>query len=67
MNTLFTGFKYKYSQEFLDSLAKAFGIEWTKVESKTIPIESVTVSPLSPPTGHLDYLDLDYENKTLNI
>jgi hypothetical protein len=66
MNTLFGGFKHRYSQEFLDKLAKDSGIEWTKVEFNTVPGESVPVSPLPPPSGVLHYMEVKYTDKDKN-
>jgi hypothetical protein len=63
-NTLFTGFRYRYPQEFLDSLAKEFGFTWTKVEWRSVPRDTVCVCPPPPPTGILYYLEPVYDKKT---
>ena len=56
------GFKNRYPQSFLDQLAKDLGIEWTKVEFKTLDKEDVPICPLPPPTGNLYYFDYDLKD-----
>lgn len=62
MNTLTGGFKYRYSQSFLDKLAKNLGIKWTKVKFETINKKNVPIVPLSPPNGELYYLEFNYKS-----
>jgi len=57
MSRLF-GFKYKYSQEFLDQLAKEFGFEWTLVKPQLIDKDEISISPLPPPSGKLYYMNI---------
>jgi hypothetical protein len=57
-STIFTGFRHRYPQKFLDELAKSLGIEWTKVEFKCVPAENVPVCPSPPPAGILFYMDV---------
>lgn len=61
-------FKYKYPQSFLDSLAKVFGIKWTKVTANSIPKEDIVEKPLNPPSNTLYYIEIiSYKNSTDNI
>lgn len=57
------GFTNKYSQSFLDDLAKACGFKWTKVLFKTIDSKDIPVKPLDPPSGILYYFDAKYNNQ----
>ena len=50
------GFKYQYSQEFLDHLAEIFGIKWTKVEMKSLWLKEISQKPLNKPMGILLYI-----------
>ena len=54
-------FKYKYSQKFLDELAKAMGIEWIPVKPTLVPKELVSEHPLPPPSGKLYYIETKYK------
>jgi hypothetical protein len=52
-------FKHKYSQEFLDQLAKDLGFEWSKVEFNLLDKEDMPICPLGPPSGALFYVDYE--------
>jgi len=58
------GFSHRYPQSFLDELAKAWGFKWTKCPPKSILTEDISVCPLEPPTGKLQYIDIKYEKNT---
>lgn len=62
MSRLF-GFKYRYSQSFLDKLAKDLGFKWTKVKFRTIKKEDVSVCPMPPPSGNLFYTVIKYKDE----
>lgn len=53
--------QYAYPQEFLDGLAKAMGIKWTKAEVRCVDASAVSVCP-PPPSGILYYCDFKYKN-----
>lgn len=53
------GFKNKYPQSFLDSLAKVCGFKWTKVKAKTYS-KDIEVKPLPPPSNSLFYFETKY-------
>jgi hypothetical protein len=56
-------FKNKYPQEFLDRLADALGIKWTKVKPQLVDRDSFEVKPLPPPSGVLFYMDPLFTDK----
>ena len=56
------GFHHRYPQAFLDELAKAMGITWTKVTPTTVPNELVTVHPMGPPSDQIQYIDFKYKS-----
>ena len=56
-------FKYKYPQSFLDELAKAMGVELTKVQSKLYSKDDIEVKPMNPPTAELFYMEYNYKKK----
>jgi hypothetical protein len=42
---------------------KATGIEWTKVTAQTVDRDSISASPLPPPSGVLFYMDPLFSDK----
>lgn len=60
------GFKNRYPQSFLDNLAKALGIKWTKAKPTLIDPKDVEVRPLPPPSGTLYYMEVKYGDDKAN-
>lgn len=61
MNTLFTGFEYKYPDDFIEQLEKILGVKFTRCKFETVPADSVDVKPLPAPNATLYYLDVKYK------
>jgi hypothetical protein len=66
MRSRIFGFKNKYPQSFLDSLAKAWGFEWTKVRHVPIDRDKVEVKPMGPPSAILYYCEIKYNEDKIS-